>query len=156
MTEQTFGFSHRIIKPERRASQLLCTQWIHLKSAQFHWLIPNQAVAWNIDAVDMQINFLYLIQQIITSKRMEKSGWWINHEQNGGKESTRCSGRAWRCHWLKKAKIDTWVASTLPKLNLISERCMQTLHFFFKSCFNMISQITEHVEHVLHTMYFII
>ena len=28
-------------------------------------------------------NFLYLIQQIITSKTLEKSGWWINHEQNG-------------------------------------------------------------------------
>lgn len=47
----------RTIKVERRASQLLFTWWVHLKSAQFHWLTHNQAIAWNIDAVDKQNYF---------------------------------------------------------------------------------------------------
>lgn len=40
-------------------------------------------------------NFLYLIQQIIRSKKLQESGWWINHEQDVMvvvKNQTWCSG----------------------------------------------------------------
>lgn len=45
VTEQTHFYSPTEPSNQRRASQLLFTRWIHLKSAQFHWLTPNQAIA---------------------------------------------------------------------------------------------------------------
>ena len=52
-----------------------------------------------------EANTLYLIQQIITSKKAEKSGWWINHEQNGGEESTL--GESGEVPLTKEVKTDT-------------------------------------------------
>lgn len=57
-----------------------------------------------------------------------ESGWWINHEQSGGEESTLCSGTAGKRHYLKKVKTET-DASILPakkKISLTSHHKRET------------------------------
>lgn len=142
MTVQTHLYSPtELANQSKGPSQLLFTRWRHLKSAQFHWLTPNQTIASNKDAMDRQSKISIFNstnnnikddgEELLVNKPWAEWRWGINTLQ----------WQSIKVPSTKKVKADTGVVCILQGWSLNSPSA-QLSHYYIFIFIISISQMT--------------